>query len=185
MLLGLKIALSIAVGVALLYPFLRPEAQGGVLDELRMFGPIGGLAAVSVFLLLAVLYARDLARTLAMVSPASRKAEPRSVWLMLLLPYNFIEDFFIVANVAKSLESEAAENAALSRFKSFGLVSGFGWCSAQIVSLLPNEVGSVAGVVAILLWVWHWAFIRRALRALACGDQSNNSSQPTPLRGVS
>ena len=177
MLLLLKLALSIPIGISLLYPLLQPEASGGILAELKGFGAAGFAVAV-VFLLLVVFYARDLARTLSMVSHESRVAKPSSVWLMLLLPYNFIEDFFIVARVAKSLKLEAQRNPALSQFKSFGLASGITWCSAQIVSLIPNEIGAVAGLVAVVAWVWHWVFVRRALRALATDSQLNNSSPP-------
>lgn len=45
--------------------------------------------------------------------------------------------------------------------KSFGMVSGQGWCIAQIVSLIPNQIGSAAGLIALVFWMWHWVFIRR------------------------
>ena len=121
---------------------------------------------VLLFLLLVFFYILDLIKTLKLVSPAARKAQPKSVWLMFLLPYNFIEDFFIVANVAKSLEAEAAVNPALASFKSFGMVSGLGWCVAQIISLIPHPLGSLAGLMAMGLWGWHWAFIRRVNKVL-------------------
>jgi hypothetical protein len=168
----LKAVLSVPIGIGLAYPFFRPDASGGILGELEIFGPAGMVAAIVVFLLLVFLYARDLVRTLRLVSPAARTASPGSVWLMFLLPYNFIEDFFIVANVARSLEAEATVNPALAVFKSFGMISGIGWCAAQIVSLVPHPVGSVAGLVAIAFWAWHWVFIRRAnslLRKAAAG----------------
>lgn len=176
MLLFVKLKLSIPIGIALLYPLLQPEATGGILAELKGFGAVA-FAIAFVFLLLVVFYARDLARTLSMVSLESQVAKPASVWLMLLLPYNFIEDFFIVVHVAKSLELEAQRHPALSRFKSFGLASGITWCSAQIVSLLPNEFGAAASFVAVMGWVWHWIFIRRVLRALATNSQKNNLSK--------
>ncbi len=167
----LKILLSVPIGIGLVYPFFMPDVSGGILGELKIFGPVGAVLAILVFLLLVFFYARDLVRTLRLVSPAARRARPGSVWFMFLLPYNFIEDFFIVANVARSLEAEAAVNPALAGFRSFGMVSGIGWCAAQIVSLVPHPVGSVAGLVAIVFWIWHWVFIRRAnsllLRAAA------------------
>jgi len=61
----------------------------------------------------------------------------------------------------------------LQSFKGFGSVSGFGWCSAQIVSLIPHEVGSLAGVLALLAWVIHWRFIRNANRLLSESLQAN------------
>ena len=170
-----KIALTIPVAYALAYPFLNPTVDAGMFRELKMVGPIAGIAITAAFLVAVFLYCRDLQRTLALVRPDSRAASPRSVWLMFLLPYNFVEDFFIIANVAKSLRREAQHNQALRSFKGFGLVSGFGWCSAQIVSLIPHEVGSLAGVLALLAWVIHWRFIRNANRLLSESSQTNSA----------
>ena len=166
----LKVILSIPIGIGLAYPFLSPDVSGGILGELKIFGPAGSIVALILFLGLVILYAWDLMRILQCVSVHSRTAEPRSVWFMLLLPYNFIEDFFIVSNVAKSLETESQVNSSLRRFKSFGIISGWGWCVSQIISLIPNELGSAAGIVAIGFWIWHWVFIRRANRALVSGS---------------
>lgn len=96
------------------------------------------------------------------IRPEARAAHPRSVWLMFLIPYNFVEDFFIVHHVARSLRAEAEVNPALADLRSFGAASGLGWCAAQIVSLMPNRVGEIAGLVALVLWVVHWRFITRA-----------------------
>ncbi len=168
----LKIILSIPVGIGLIYPFLQPDASGGILAELQIFGPVGSLLAIIIFLLLVFFYARDLVNTLQLVAPASRTASPNSVWWMFVLPYNFIEDFFIIANVTKSLEAEAVSNPALGGFRSFGMKSGLGWCSAQVLSLIPNLLGSIAGLVAIFCWVWHWRFIRQVNRALLLSQTS-------------
>ncbi|AOZ09635.1 hypothetical protein [Cupriavidus malaysiensis] len=162
----LKALLSVPVGYGLAYPFFHPEAGGGILAEMQRFGQGTGAAVALVFLALVYLYARDLKTSLSLVSPQARRASPASVWLMFLLPYNFIEDFCIVANVARSLEAQARSHAGLARFRSFGLASGIGWCAAQLVSLLPNALGSAAGLAALVFWAWHWAFIRRANRVL-------------------
>ncbi len=164
-----KIALSLPIAYGLAYPFIHSTNSapvGGILGEISVFGPTISVVVVSVFLLLVVLYARDLAKCLRLVSPEARAASPNSVWWMLVLPYNFIEDFFIMINIAKSLQTEALSNRALAQFTSFGKFSGLAWCACQIISLLPNEVGSLFGLIAIVFWGWHWAFIRRANRAM-------------------
>lgn len=161
-LLLLKLALTIPVAYAFVFPLLHPGGpSGGIFRDLALVGPAGALLVILLFFGAVFFYCRDLYRALSLVRPEARTASPRSVWLMFLLPYNFVEDFFIVANVATSLRREAAQNAALQSFRSFGLLSGLGWCSAQIVSLLPNDVGSLAGVMALPLWLHHWWLIRR------------------------
>lgn len=162
----IKVILSIPIAVGLAYPFFRPDMAGGILNEFKMLGSTWVVAAATVFLLLIFLYARDLANSLRLVSPESRKASPRGVWLMFLIPYNFIEDFCIISNVANSLRAEAASNPALAEFKSYGMASGLGWCTAQVVALIPNFIGEIAGLIAMVLWIWHWAFVRRANLAL-------------------
>jgi hypothetical protein len=166
-LLLIKIALCLPIAYGLAYPFLHPEAGGGILKEVEMFGPLGSLIAVLLFLILVALYCRDLQRALALVRPEARKAKPHSVWLMFLLPYNFIEDFFIVANVAASLRAEARHDPRLSLPRDAGLVSGWGWCAAQVVSLIPHPLGSAAGLLTIVLWVVHWRCVRSANARLA------------------
>ncbi|MEO4048783.1 hypothetical protein AAFN46_17025 [Pseudomonas sp. CAU 1711] len=165
--IALKIALSLPIAYGLAYPLLNPEAGGGILKEVEMFGPLGSLLAIALFLALVALYCRDLQRSLALVRPEARRARPRSVWLMFLLPYNFIEDFCIVANVAASLRAEARHNADLRLPRDAGLVSGWGWCVAQIVALVPHPLGSLAGLLAMALWIVHWRLVRRANAALA------------------
>ena len=162
-----KIALSLPIAYGLAYPFLYPEAGGGILKEVEMLGPLGSLVAVMLFLTLVAFYCRDLQRSLALVRPEARTAAPRSVWLMFLLPYTFIADFFIIANVAASLREEARHTERLRLPRAAGLVSGWGWCAAQVVSLIPHQLGSLAGALAIGLWIVHWRFVRRANAALA------------------
>ncbi|MET3217618.1 UNVERIFIED_ORG: hypothetical protein ABIC48_005402 [Burkholderia territorii] len=163
----LKAILSIPIAFGLAYPLVYPSEDGGVLGEIAVLGPIGSIVVVAVFLALVYAYASDLRTILKSVSRGSRVAEPNSVWLMFLLPYNFIEDFFVISNVAKSLEAESRINPALSGLRSFGRISGIGWCAAQVLSLIPNIIGSIAGVVAVFLWVWHWVFVRRTNKMLA------------------
>jgi hypothetical protein len=166
----IKVILSVLVGFALVYPFLNPVDSGGVLNEINMFGPIGASVIIVAFLLLVFMYAFDLSRCFKLIKPVYRQATPESVWLMFLLPYNFIEDFFIIINLARSLRLESDRNPELKSLGSYGLISGVGWCTSQILSLIPNNIGSLAGFFAIVFWAWHWSFIRRTNRLLSAAE---------------
>lgn len=153
------------------YPLIYPSDDRGVLGEIAVLGTIGSIVVIAVFLALVYAYASDLRTTLKSVSRGSRVAEPNSVWF--LLPYNFIEDFFIISNVVKSLEGESRIHPALSGLRSFGRISGIGWCFAQVLSLIPNAMGSIA----VFLGVWHRVFVRRANKMLA-GSQVSVATLP-------
>lgn len=164
---GLKLVATAVVAYLLAVPFLHPQAERGILGEVEALGRGPVAVVVLTFLGLVALYCRSLQRCLALVRPSCRAAAPRSVWLMFLLPYNFVEDFFIVHHVAQSIRAEAALNTRLSHLRRYGAFSGFGWCAAQIVSLWPSQVGAAAGFVALPLWLWHWLFVIRVNRRLA------------------
>ncbi len=86
---------------------------------------------------------------------------------MFLIPYNFLEDFFIVSNVARSLRQEASTNPRLQGIRGFGIWSGNGWCTAQLLSLLPGVMGEAAGLAGGVLWAKHWHFIAKVNRLLS------------------
>lgn len=164
--LAIKLLLTVPVAYLLAYPLVRPESGAGVLDEVARVGSVGAMAIVALFLVLVFLYCRDLQHVLARLRPESRTATPRSVWLMFLIPYNFVEDFFIVHNVARSVQNEKAVHPALKTLPGGGWVAGFGWCAAQIVSLIPTTLGTVGSVIAVPFWVYHWYWVRRAIGLL-------------------
>lgn len=167
-----KIGLAAMVGYALLYPFFLPQPVG-LAKELATLGLEGAILLGLVFFSFVVLYARDLASLLKLISPAHRHASPRSVWWMLVLPYNFIEDFFIIYSVSKSIQSEYEADPNLPMIQVHGAITGIGWCVAQIGSLLPNDVGSLSGLLAFIFWVIHWRFIRQVMQQLKLRASNN------------
>ncbi len=169
-LLFFKLTATALVSLGLAYPLMAADARAGVLASVARIGLPTLLVLVTAFLAMVALYCRTLQRCLERVRRESRAANPGSVWLMFLIPYNFVEDFFIVHNVARSLRAEAAVNPALTGLRGYGAASGLGWCTAQIVSLVPNRVGEIAGVVAFVLWLVHWRFIAGVTRLLSAAD---------------
>ncbi len=165
----LKLLLTVPVAVLLTQPLWAPQWGGGILAEVAAFGPVGGGIAVLVFLGLVALYCRDLQRTLEAIPAARRTATPRSVWLMFVIPYNFVEDFFIVGGIAASL---ARDGRTPGRTQRIWRDLGLAWCGLQILSLLPGPVGVIGGVLALLAWAVHWGLTRRLIGRLsvAVGD---------------
>lgn len=156
----LKALLALPCGALLLLPFVRSDAvhAGGPMAELQALGPVPALAAALVFLGLVLAYCLDLRRTLVLAREP-RPAPPNSVWLMFLIPYNFIEDFWIVRHVSQVFD-EAFAGPRGKRLATSSRWLGYGWCGAQLVSLLPTGFGTAAGGVAVVLWIAHWALVR-------------------------
>ncbi|MGW5687493.1 hypothetical protein [Nonomuraea sp. NPDC003754] len=159
-----KITGTVLVTILLTYPLWAPHWGSGILGEVAAQGMPGGLIAVAVFFGIVALYCRALHRTLAAIRPEARTAAPASVWWMFAIPYNFVEDFFIVRAVATSL---AADARPTSRFVRWWARLGYGWCAFQILSLFPGAAGYAGGAVAILLWAAHWIMTARILRTLS------------------
>ncbi len=161
-----KLAGSVLVAIAMLYPLATPEGRAGVLASVSALGWGTAAAIVAAFLIGIALYCRSLQACLTRIAPANRAMAPRAVWLMFVPFYNIIEDFFIIRGVTTSIRAEAAINPRLAGFTRFGAVSGYGWAVAQVLALVPSRLGEAASVIALALWLWHWWFIARVMRAL-------------------
>lgn len=162
----LTVLLTVPVLVLLTQPLWAPQWGAGILGEIIAFGPLGAVLAIAVFFGLVALYCRELQRLLAAVPTVRRRRSPRSVWLMFALPFNFVEDFVIVADIGASLRSDGrVPNSRIGRWAALG----HAWCALQIGSLLPGPVGVGCGVLALIAWVWHWALTRWLRRGLQPG----------------
>lgn len=126
MILLIKLILTLLVTAVFAVSFFYPSMGSGVLDELEVLGVSGAIGLLCVFLLFVYFYCRDLQTTLERISTHNRICSPKSVWLMFLIPYNFIEDFFIVNNIAASLRRESKSNPALRKLQYFGIQGNSG-----------------------------------------------------------
>ncbi|QIK71965.1 hypothetical protein G7070_06425 [Propioniciclava coleopterorum] len=153
----LRILGTLVVTALLTYPLWAPQWGAGVLGEILIVPFPGNLAIVVGFFALVALYCGALHRLARRVG----MARPASVWWMFAIPYNFIEDFFIIERVGAALGDHASAGVTRAWRR-----LGYGWCAAQLVSLLPGKVGLLGGMLAIVLWVVHWALTATTMRRL-------------------
>jgi hypothetical protein len=160
-----KFMATTLVAIVMLYPFWsvagNKAGSNGVLESLGAMGSFATSAIVSAFVLGVALYCRSLHKCLSLVQPSCQAMNPKMVWLMFVPFYNIVEDFFIILNVTHSIEREAQINQRLEVLNSFGRVSGFGWCIAQVAALFPSFLGEAAGFIALIFWVIHWRLITK------------------------
>lgn len=162
------VLLTIPVVALLAQPLWAPQWGIGILGEVAALGWVAGPMAVVIFFGLIALYVRSLQRLLVRVRVENRIRSPRSLWLMFAIPFNFVEDFFIVAETARSLRAEACLPA---RWLRVWQLVGLGWCGLQIVSLAPGEFGVAAGALALIGWVAHWVLTAWAIQRIARDSQ--------------
>lgn len=155
----IKLSLSVIILLCAILPYLNSSDKSGALETISSIGAAGIVILIVSFFLAIAYYCKALENCLKLIAPHNRKATPKSVWYMFLMPFNFIEDFFIMINISNSLEEEAKHNSKLSNIKDFGMITGIGWSIAQILSFVPNIAGQIAGALGIVLWIIHWRFI--------------------------
>lgn len=163
----IKLMLTALIGLSGVYPYITGAHKPTAIDEVFKYGIGRGLAVMVFFFSAIALYCISMQTTLERIAPQNRRAKPKSVWWMFVIPYNIIEDFFIIDNLSKSIEQEAGTNPKLAGLRDYGYITGIGWAIAQVMSFIPNEIGTVAGIFGLLLWIRHWLFIRKVNRLLA------------------
>ena len=161
----LMLTLLLVAWVAM--PYINDSENESILNEVFRIGVLPSVLIMGSFFVMVGFYCRTLQRCLDLLKPESRKAKPKSVWYMFAIPFNFVEDFFIVINVANSIEEEKRTNPKLNGVTDFGMVSGIGWSIAQVLSFIPNVVGQVAGLVGMILVIYHWMQIAKINKAIS------------------
>ncbi|TAG58762.1 MAG: hypothetical protein EAZ27_01325 [Cytophagales bacterium] len=165
----IKLSLTILLVIWAIMPYFGNTTS---ITNLNTTPPVGGLeifinvVIIAIFLIIVALYVKTLQTCLTLIKPENRKAKPKTVWYMFLLPFNFIEDFFIVIDISNSIEAEAKTNKKLSNVKDYGMVTGIGWCVTQIMWFIPNYVGQISGVICCILIIVHWVQIHKINKLL-------------------
>lgn len=154
------ILLTIPVVAIACLPLLVPGLGAGVLSELGAFGGPAAILAIGVFFALVAFYVRALQHLLATVPPPQQTRSVRSLWLMFAIPFNFVEDFVIVRDIASSVRVAGESHSVVASWRWLG----WSWCALQILSLLPGEFGIAAGAAALIAWIAHWLMTVRFTR---------------------
>lgn len=162
----IRISLTIILVIWAVLPYYDNSTINPQIELLKSIGSFMLTLLVSGFLGFVALYCKDIQTCLELINPQNRRMSPKSAWFMFLMPFNFIEDFFIVINLSNSIEAEAKTNHKLETIKDFGMVTGIGWSIAQILSFIPNILGQIAGCLGIVLVIFHWIFIKKIITLL-------------------
>jgi len=111
---------------------------------------------VALCLVPAIFFLITLQRALVRCAPESREMSPGAVWLSLIPLFNFVWQFIVVVNVARSLHNEFVRRNLPVSEPNPGLALGLATLTLGLVSLVPviGVFASVAGLVCgIIYWV--------------------------------
>ncbi|WP_445722847.1 hypothetical protein [Flavobacterium sp.] len=162
----IKIIITALLLLIAINPYFENGQIPGGLSEFRSLGLIPSIILILIFFTAIAFYCKSLQTTLNLIKIENRTRKPKSVWYMYLIPFNFIEDFFIIIDISNSLKNEMRSNESLKKFGDFGLTIGIGWSVAQLFSLIPNIAGQISGFVGIILWIIHWFLIEKINKVL-------------------
>jgi hypothetical protein len=115
---------------------------------------IGTLVGIAILLIPAIFYLLTLQKALNRCSPESRAMQPGMVWLMLIPLFNLVWHFFVVLNIAKSLEAEFRKRGIASEpnpGKTIGLVM----CILACCGIIPI-LGILCSLGGLVCWIIYW-----------------------------
>lgn len=123
--------------------------------------PIGVLLILSFSLILflimmlpGIFYLLTLQKALSRCSPHNRLMQPGLVWLMLIPFFNIIWHFFIVINMAGTLQKEYADRGIESEPEP-GKSIGLAMCILSACGIVPY-VGILTGIGTLVCWIFYW-----------------------------
>lgn len=107
----------------------------------------------------------SLQKALGRCAPHNRLMQPGLVWLMLIPFFGIIWQFFVVINIADSLDKEFAERNIVTE-PSPGKSIGMAMCILNVCSIVPY-LGVLVGLAAFICWIIYWIKIVECSRMLA------------------
>ncbi len=128
--------------------------QAGGEEQVGMFGGVLVVVLGLAMLVVGILYLLTLQKSLNRCSPESRAMAPGLVWLMLIPLFNLVWQFFVVLNIAKSLQAEFALRG-IDAEPEPGKKIGLAMCILNACGLIP-VVGAFLSLGGFVCWIIYW-----------------------------
>jgi hypothetical protein len=123
------------------------------------------LFVACLLLLPAIFYVFTLQRALNKCAADSRTIEPSKIWFYLIPIFNLVFHFFIVLNMAKSLNNEFKRRGVGMANAKPGETIGLVMCICGVCKIIPY-LNVVAYVVYLIPWIAYWTQIAKYSRNL-------------------
>jgi hypothetical protein len=138
-------------------------------DAVVIFLVMGIISFVILIALVpTIFYLCTLQKALNRCQPQNRAMQPGLVWLNLIPFFSMIWHFFVVVNIAASLEKEyAARN--MDSEPAPGKAVGLAMCILNVCGAVPY-VGLLTGIGGFVCWIIYWIQIADCSARLANAD---------------
>jgi hypothetical protein len=125
----------------------------------KILGVLGGVFCVFLVigLVVMVFYLLTLQKALTRCSEPNRAMAPGMVWLMLIPLFNLVWHFFVVINMAKSLDAEFKQRG-IAEEPMPGKTLGLAMCILACCSIIPL-VNYLTSVGYLICWIIYWVKI--------------------------
>lgn len=131
------------------------EPNSAAFEAGRAFGfLIFVLVFLAILIVPAIFYLLTLQKALNRCSPESRAMQPGLVWLMFIPLFNIVWHFFIVLNVAKSLDTEFRKRG-IAADPDPGKTLGLVMCILACCGIIPF-LGILCSLGAFICWIIYW-----------------------------
>lgn len=113
--------------------------------------------ALIIHLIITIFFILTLQKALSRCSIENRAMEPGLTWLLLIPFFNAVWIFFVVINLAKSLDAEFKKRG-LACEPEPGKTLGLAYAILQACSFIPYA-GCLTGLPNLICWIMYWVKI--------------------------
>ena len=115
------------------------------------------LIAFAICLIPAIFYILTLQKALNRCAPGNRAMAPGLVWLLLIPLVNMVWQFFVVLNIAKSLDAEFKQRG-IAEEANPGQKLGLIMCILMVCGIIPI-LGILCSLGGLVCWILYWVKI--------------------------
>jgi hypothetical protein len=112
------------------------------------------LITIAIFFIITIFYLLTLQKALNRCAPENRAMAPGMVWLLLIPLFNWVWNFFVVINIAKSLGAEFQKRGIAEEPKP-GQTLGMVMCILNVCSIIPL-LGILCALGGLVCWIIYW-----------------------------
>lgn len=123
-----------------------------------------------------IFYLVTLQRTAEIISPESRRLQPKSVWLLLIPLFNFVWHFIVVSRLSASIKNECLRLQVTTTESRptyiVGMASMIAYLAGVPLRMVIPITGALGSLAAYACWIIYWVDVNK-YRKLILSNKDN------------